>query len=222
MRNASFSLRPSGLRASPVARVPAMMRDRKDGHRSFDDFVVDGVRKALNHPMPVVVCIRGPAQRRGGNGVDQIEYRSAECVSDVRVSFAVPGERCGNVVLGGCRYDDVEIAHNALRRALASAHGADAAAPERRSALRWRISSAQALATPASSSPSRLSSKATTTAERSSAPSCRASLIRWSTRAFMWRSLPAAMRNRWRQIERAPRSVHSVAWYKPRSAGYAT
>ena len=210
-RHISFSLRPSGLRASPVAGTPAMMRDGKNGHRSFDNFVVDGIRKAMNDPMPVVICVRGPAQRRGGNGVDHIENRRAECVGDEQVAFAIPGERCGNVVLGGCRYDDVEIVHNALKRALASAHGADAAAPDRRSALRWRISSAQALVTLASSSPSRLSSKATMTAERSSAPSCRASFIRWSTRAFMRRSLPAAMRNRRREIEWAPRSLHSAA-----------
>ena len=179
----------SGCAAAPVARFTPMVRNRKNGDGALDDFIENRVRKPVQDAMPVAFFVGRATQRRSGDGVDGIDHLGAKPVGAEHIALPVPVERCLDVAFGRCRNDELVSLHKALRRVLASDHGDAVAAPERRSALRRRISSAQALAAEAASSPSRLSSSATTMAERSLGASCRASSIRWSTRAFMRCSL---------------------------------
>ncbi|KNZ34535.1 MAG: hypothetical protein AD742_00425 [Methylibium sp. NZG] len=93
----------------------------------------------------IAFAIRCPAERRRADCVDGIEGLNAKGFCDESTSFAVPEDRVLEVALGQRRDLDDVLAHKALSRARASLQGAAFAAPERRSALRCRISSAHAL-----------------------------------------------------------------------------
>src|ERR1019366_3318312 len=174
---------------APVPRSPLVMRHRMNRHRASQHFEPHRIRKPSEHALAVTVVVRGPSQWGVGKAVNRVEYLGPKGVRRGRVPFLVPVKRLSNVVLGSRSQNNGELAHKLVRRARASAQGRAVAARERSSSLRWRISSAHAFVTVASSSPSRLSSSATTNAERSSGSRASASSRRWSTRAFMRGSL---------------------------------
>ena len=179
----------SRLAHSPVARFTPMVSNGKNHYRASQHFVEHRVRKPLQYTKSIAIFIGRPAQWRAANVLNHIKHFSAKSICGKCVPLSISKKGIGYVSLRSRSKNNNKLAHRALRRARASAHGTAWATPERRSLLRWRISSAQALTTEASSSPSRLSSSATTTAERSLGSSASASSIRWSTRAFMGVSL---------------------------------
>jgi hypothetical protein len=187
---------PNSLRSFlPVPWPPPVVSNGENGHRASHHFEPHRVRESLHHALPVAFVVRRPAQRGLHEVINRFEDFSAKGVGSCSVSLLVPAKRLSNVVLGSRRENNRDLAHRAVRRARASAQVTAEAVPERNSALRRRISSAQAFVTVASSSPSKLSINATTKAERSSGPSASASSRRWSTRAFMAASLSVPSSN---------------------------
>src|SRR5882724_7572671 len=162
-----------------------MMRNGKNHDRAFQHFVEHRIRKPFQYAVAVSVFIGWSAQWRVANVLNRVKDFSTKSICGKRISLTVPNKGIGDISLRSRSKNDNKLAHRALRRVRASAHDTVWAAPQRRSFLRWRISSAQALAAEASSSPSKLSSSAITTAERSLGSSASASSMRWSTRAFM-------------------------------------
>ena len=167
-----------------------MAGDRQHGHGAPDDFIEHRERKSPQHPMSVSFGVGGPAQRRSGDRIHRVEHCGTKHIGQQSNALAVPGERLLNIAFGRGGNHDNSSRHSASSRARASLQGVTLAAPDSSLFLWRRISSAHTRATVASSSPSRLSSKARTTAERSSGASCSAASIKWYTRAFICRSLP--------------------------------
>ncbi len=162
-----------------------MVPNRQNSHPVGHHVVEHRIRKPFQYTVTVSLFVCWPAQWGGHNVLVGIEDVSAESVGSQCIPFFVPKKGVCNVSLRRRSKNYGELTHRALRRSRASRQGTVWAAPERKSCLRCRISSNHALATDVSSSPSKLSSKAITTAERSLGSSARASSMRWSTRAFM-------------------------------------
>jgi hypothetical protein len=150
---------------APVVRQTPMVGYRQYSHRAFCYFVNDRVRE----PMPF-------------NG---IEHLGAKSIGDELATISVPKKCFSNIVLSSRRNFYVVRTHRAMSRARACAQGAALATPERKSALRRAISLAHASDTADSSSPSRLSSNAISTADRSCGINASASSMTWSKCAFM-------------------------------------
>jgi hypothetical protein len=181
------------LGVAPIFGPPPKVSHGNDGHRMILNLVPDGVRKVLQNPAPVSVFVGSSTQRSSAYGINHVKHFCTEGVGRKRVTSAIPKEGVGNVVLGPRREDQIKRGHKAERRARASDQGTAVTAPERSDAFRSRISSAQDFATVASSSPSRLSRRARTSADRSSGARVSASSIKWSTRAFISRIIAGAM-----------------------------
>jgi len=175
-----------GRSAFPWARQTPVVRDRQHSHRFASELVPDGIRKSPKDPFPVAIDIDRMLERLVRDLIDGIEYRLAKGIRDHRIALAIPAQCLPDVRLRRRRKNDDKATHKSWSRARASDHGTACAAPLRSSAFRVRISSAHAMETDASSTPSRLSSSVRTTAERSSGASASASSMMWSTRAFMF------------------------------------
>jgi len=187
-----------GSSLAPIARLAPIVRNGQDRHRIPEYLEHHRIREMPKHTSARAVFVHAPSGRSISESVNCVQSFNAKCIRRSRAPSSVPLEGLCNVVLGLWRKNDRELTHKAVSRALASAHGTAVVAPERSCSLRSRISFAQAFATVASSSPSRLSSKATTSAERSSGSRESASSRMWSTRAFMRGSLSG--------VQRRPRS----------------
>ena len=185
-----------GSSLAPITRLAPIVRYGQDRYSVPNHLEDHRVREMPKHASARTVFSQAPAGRCISELVNRIKSFNTESIRGSHAPSSVPLEGLCNVGFGLWRENDREVAHKAVSRALASAHGTAVVAPERSCSLRSRISCAQALATVASSSPSKLSSKAITSAERSSASSKSASSRMWSTRAFMRCSLSAALRRR--------------------------
>jgi hypothetical protein len=130
-----------------------------------------------------------PLQRRVSERVNRIKNNRSKRQRCLRVSLLVSIERNSDLCLCFGQDRNVEPVHKEPSLARASAQGTGTMVPSRRPARRRCTSARQASEIPTSSPPSRLSSKAAINAERSSAGRANASSSKWSTRAFIVRSL---------------------------------
>ncbi len=182
---------PSAVALAPVAGPAAMMRNGRYRDRAIRHLVEHRVWESSQAAMAITFRVRRSGQGCLCDPINQVQNFGAKGIGHQCVALPVPAKGIADVALRARCEDNGKPAHRALRRARASDHGTACTVPARSSLLRRQISSAQALATMASGSPSRLSSKATTMAERSSGASASASSIRWSMRADMRQSLAA-------------------------------
>ena len=166
-----------------------MMSNGENRHGASQHVVNHCVRESTQYAFAIAFCVRPFGERRFGNAINGVEHLGPKRIRNLRVALTVPSESIANVVLSRRSKLNNVAAHNPLSLRLACPQGTARTDPERSSFLRRRTSSAQASLTDASLSPSKLSSSASATAERSSGVSASASSIKWSTRAFMRLSL---------------------------------
>ena len=119
--------------------------------------------------------------------VDTVENLTAKELRSLGITLGVPLKGRRYLCLSVRQDLNFKQAHSELSLALASAHDKGTIVPSRRPARRRRISCLQDSDKLASSLPSRLSSSATTSADRSSVGNESASSKRWSMRAFIGR-----------------------------------
>lgn len=131
------------------------------------------------------IMIFWPHCRVGCQAVNRIRQLGAKRIGSKRAALKIPTECFTRLCLCHRQNNNVKGAHGEPRRALASAHDTARTRPARRSDRRRITSALHASETAAPSVPSRLSSSATTKAERSSVGWPGASSSRWPTRAFM-------------------------------------
>jgi len=168
---------------APVVRFASVVGDGQDRHLGPEDFVEHGVGESSQDVLPVPFVVQSPSQRGLLDSIDRIEDFGSKGLRREGVTFAVPKVGVADLALCGRGKLNGEVAHRAFSRARASPQGTARTAPERRSLLRLRISAAQASVT--ESSPSKLSSSRSATADLSSGSSERASSMRRSTCAVM-------------------------------------
>ena len=161
----------------------------KHCHCSSINLVEDGIREVTKDVTPDLILILRPHQRVGVKAVNPFKCLGSKGIRSNGAALKVPEECLAYLCLCVRQNIDHKQAHRALSLALASAHGPALTAPDRSAARRAVSSCRQASEIAESSLPSRLSSKATTTADRSSVGSPRASSKMWSTRAFINQSL---------------------------------
>ena len=163
------------------------MRNRKDSHFRAKDLIQHRVREVSEVVVPGAIAIFGPVHCRDGQAIDGVEQLHPERVRSYRASVEIPEEclarlRCGQDF-------NIEGTHRELRCRRTSAQGTARTRPALNSARRRFTSTRHSSETVASSAVSRLSSRATAKAERSSTGRARTSSRRWFTRAFMRFSL---------------------------------
>jgi len=173
----------------PIPWSPALVSDGHDRHSATVQVVVNGEGEVAKVIETEAVFIHWPRFGVCRKSVNCIEYLQAEGIGRERAPFKVPKEGLSNFVLCLSQKRNFEPSHSELRRAFASVHGAVLAVPARSSSRRARSSRRQASEMEASALPSRLSSNATASADRSSAGNSRTSSSSWPTRAFMKQSL---------------------------------
>lgn len=178
----------------PVARFAPLVRNREDGRSLPAYFMEDRVRKMAKDVVPEPVLVLRPHRRVGFEKVDRVEHLGSERVGCNRASLEVPEECASNLCLCLRQDFDDEANHRALSHALASDQGTALTIPARNAVRRSLGSCRQASEIAESSLPSKLSSSATTSAERSSVGRPRDSSSRWSTRAFIAQSPGLASR----------------------------
>ncbi len=169
----------------PAAGSSPLVGKREHVHRLRNDLVPDRVGIASQHVAAKAVLVFSPHACAGSEAVQGVEHFGSEGVCGEWASLEVPKEGLADFSLCLGQQDKVVRRHRELRRAFASAQGSVRTVPAR-NALRRRISSSRhASETAGSALPSRLSSNATTSADRSSVGRPSASSRRWPTRAFM-------------------------------------
>jgi hypothetical protein len=178
----------------PIPGAPTLMRNREDCHISAKYLVHHGVREMLEVVVPGVGFVCGPVFCRLGQSVDGLKQLHSEGVGGNWAPVKVLEECLACLCLRFGQHFDVEGTHRELRRCRTSAQGAACTRPARNSARRRFTSARHNSETVASSAVSRLSSRATANAERSSTGRPRTSSSRWSTRAFMEFSLALRVR----------------------------
>ncbi len=174
---------------TPISGFPPLVRNCQHEHDIAFDGIENGVRESSKQTMVRAVVILLPLLCRVGQRINAVERFGPKCLSGKRIAFAIPLERTRNFSFCVGKNDDFELTHSARSRALAPDHGTGTMVPSRSPARRLRISARQASEMQASSLPSRLSSNATTSADRSSVGKDKASSRSWSTRAVMRQSL---------------------------------
>jgi len=168
------------------------VRNRKHVDSIIFNIEDDRVREVAQNTTVRAILSRLPPCWSIAQRVDDLKHFGAERVCSLWVALKVPGERSRNLCLRIRQNEDPVLSHRELMRERASTQGTGLMAPLRSPALRCSISTRQASEMLASSLPSRLSRRATTSAERSSVGSARASSRRWSTRAFMRQSIASS------------------------------
>ena len=166
-----------------------MVRNRLDRHGASQHLVDHGIREPPQLPAAIALVVSSLSQRHFGDPFYCVENLGSEGICHNGVALFVSIKRVGYVALSAEGDFQAKRRHRAPSLARASLQGTDRAALEPKSLLRCRISSAQALATLPSSSPSKLSRSASATAERSCGARASASSIRWCTRAFILRRI---------------------------------
>jgi hypothetical protein len=121
--------------------------------------------------------------------IDGGKYFRAECIRCDGATFGIPEESFRGLFFREWQKRDLVAHHKALNRAFDSTQGTAWTEPLRSAWRRFRTSSRHASEMEGSELPSRLSSSAATSGDRSLSGSSRASCRRWSTRAFMQQSL---------------------------------
>ena len=165
------------------------MRDREDGHFRAKNLIQHGVWEVSEVVASGAIVVGGPVICRDGQAIDGVEQFHPERVRSHRASVEIPAECRAGLRLRFGQDFNIEGSHRELRRCRTSAQGTARTRPARNSARRRFTSARHSSETVASSAVSRLSSRATARAERSSAGRPRTSSRRWSTRAFMGFSL---------------------------------
>ena len=176
----------------PVDRASTLVRHREHCNHRGRNLVMDGVGKASKNEVAHPFWVDGP---RGGvfsQAVDRREDLRAECIRGDGATFKVPEEGFPDLFFREWKERDLVAHHRAFNRAFESSQGTAWTEPSRRAWRRFRTSSRHASEMEGSELPSKLSSSAATSAERSLSGSSRASCRRWSTRAFMRESLALA------------------------------
>ena len=158
------------------------------------EHVMHGVGEVAQDVVPHFVFVGRPHVRGFPEPINGVKRFTAESIRSKRASLEIPKERFANFCLRWRQNLNHKSRHSALSRARASAQGTGLRVPSRSACLRCRSSSRQASEIAASVLPSRLSSSATTRAERSSTGRFKASVSSWSTRAFIRFSLLLAVR----------------------------
>ena len=178
------------------------MRNSKNVNSCSINIEVHGVREVPQQKTTGPVFVQLPLGWHLRQRVDGVEGLRTECLCCLITPLPVPIERGSNLCLGFGQKKDLVETHRLASLARAAAQGTATVLPSRSPALRRSISRRQASEMLGSSLPSKLSSKATTRAERSPVGSAKASSIRLSTRAFMLSSLAPLIR--------APMPNHSL------------
>lgn len=138
---------------------------------------------------PDRILVFWPRQGVDSKPIDRCERLRSKSTSRDVAALEIPQQGLSDFRLCLGQNLDGKPSHRALSFALASAQGTALTIPARKAACRARISCRHACEIELSSLPSRLSSKATDSADRSSGGSPRASSRMWFTVAFMRQSL---------------------------------
>jgi hypothetical protein len=191
--NSNVRRRNSEPVLSPACPIPRLSLLRCNGENSYQRFhkvVVNRVLDSITqNPETDAVFIFRPHICIGVKIVDLLQHFRPEGIREDRATLKVPKKRLSKLSLRLGKNFDGEPSHKSFIRARASAHGVALVAPDLRRSRRSSNSLRHAWETERSSLPSKLSRRASTTAERSSGSKARASANRWSTRAFMPQSL---------------------------------
>ena len=161
------------------------MRNSKNVNSCSINIEVHGVREVPQQKTTGPVFVQLLLGRRLRQRVDGVDGFRTECLCCLFTPLQVPIERSSKLCLGFWQQKDFVGTHRLASLARASAQGTATVLPSRSPALRRSISRRQAAEMLGSSLPSKLSSKATTRAERSPVGSVRASSSRLTTRAFI-------------------------------------
>ena len=158
----------------PIAWLPTLMRNGQNGYHSGIVFVMDRVGKVPEDVVANSIFVFRPYAGLSREAVDRRENLRSEGLGCEPATFTVPKKSLAKLPLGVRRKRDV-AGHSTFSRALTAAHGTAFTVPACKALRRLRTSSRQASEMEASGLPSRLSSKATTSADRSSVGNSRAS-----------------------------------------------
>ncbi len=165
------------------------MRNRKDGYIAVKDLVHHRVWEMPEVVASSAILVFGPIFCRVGQIIDSVEQLDRERIRSYRASLEIPEECFARLRLRLGQNFNMERTHRELRRCRTSVQAAACTRPARNSARRRFTSVRHNSETAASSAVSRLSSRATAKAERSSTGRPSTSSSRWSTRAFIGFSL---------------------------------
>lgn len=152
----------------PLPRHSALMSDGEHRRDFCLQQVVHRIGKVAQVVVPHFVFVRRTHVGVLAECVNCSERFIAESIRRNRASLEVSKKRIADLRLGWRQNFNHEARHSALSRARASAQGAAFKVPSRNACLRSRSSLRQASGMAASVLPSKLSSNATTRAERSS------------------------------------------------------
>ena len=150
---------------------------------------VKRVRKMTQQTPSGPVFVQFPLRWRLGQRINSCKSFISECICRLHASLKIPGKTGGNFCLSIRQHEYFIGLHSRRSLVFASLHATGRMLPLRRPVLRLLISRRHASEMLGSSLPSKLSSKATTRTDRSPSGKAKASSSRWSTCAFMPRSL---------------------------------
>ncbi len=152
----------------PIPGPSPLVRNCQHRHGQAVDLVANREREVPQDVVANSIFILWPHARVSCEDIDRIKDFAQKIMRRQWTALVVPKKRFAYLCLGvGLEYNFV-ARHSKLRRAFASAHGAAFTVPARSSLRRLRISSRHSSEIEESSLPSRLSSSAVTSAERSS------------------------------------------------------
>lgn len=152
----------------PIPRLASLVADGEHHGAGLIEFIVHGVGKPGEEITTNTILIGRPHVSRVLKAINRLEHLCSKRVCGQRATIEIPKECRPNFGFGVGQYFDVEALQLSANRALASRQGAAAVSPARRASRLRSTSARQASLIEASSLPSRLSTSATTSADRSS------------------------------------------------------